>query len=211
MSKTLDRFESMGDNCEFAFFLKDSGVDEASLFRWTLIKNYHSLLRLVKNNFVGLSAYENLTPSWQDMVLDKAYDICFHTEMYSDQVDGNWTWRFSEIKNKNIYRKEIEKINYLITKLKKSLSDDNKIFVIKCNDNNIEDIALELSKEFLRYGNSKVLYVKDNLPEDLTGKITKINNNFYIGAIDRFAAYNQADNYSKQGWQALINEANRVM
>lgn len=35
----LQRFESLGDNCEFAFFLRESGYDEGSLFRWTLIKN----------------------------------------------------------------------------------------------------------------------------------------------------------------------------
>ena len=44
----LQRFESLGDNCEFAFFLRASGYDEGSLFRWTLIKNYHALLGKVR-------------------------------------------------------------------------------------------------------------------------------------------------------------------
>lgn len=38
MINNLQRFESLGDNCEFAFFLRESGYDEGSLFRWTLIK-----------------------------------------------------------------------------------------------------------------------------------------------------------------------------
>ena len=38
MMNNLQRFESLGDNCEFAFFLRESGYDEGSLFRWTLIK-----------------------------------------------------------------------------------------------------------------------------------------------------------------------------
>lgn len=46
MMNKLQRFESLGDNCEFAFFLRESGYDEGSLFRWTLIKNYHALLKL---------------------------------------------------------------------------------------------------------------------------------------------------------------------
>ena len=58
----LQRFESLGDNCELLSFLRESGYDEGSLFRWTLIKNYHALLKLIESDFAGLYVYENLTP-----------------------------------------------------------------------------------------------------------------------------------------------------
>lgn len=54
MINNLQRFESLGDNCEFAFFLRESGYDEGSLFRWTLIKNYHALLKLIESDFADL-------------------------------------------------------------------------------------------------------------------------------------------------------------
>lgn len=92
----LQRFESLGDNCEFAFFLRESGYDEGSLFRWTLIKNYHALLKLIESDFADFYIYENLTPSWQDMMLDQKHDLCFHTEMYSDNINDCWSWRYSE-------------------------------------------------------------------------------------------------------------------
>ncbi|HGY5196918.1 TPA: hypothetical protein ACNV6G_001776 [Raoultella ornithinolytica] len=211
MMNNLQRFESLGDNCEFAFFLRESGYDEGSLFRWALIKNYHSLLRLIKSDFADFYIYENLTPSWQDMVLDQKHDICFHTEMYSDNKDERWSWRYSEQENNLIYKKEMDKINYLIDKFKKSLADENKIFVVKNNGNNLDDIALALSKEFKKHGNSKILYVKSDADNSKVGEITKVTDNFFTAAIDRFSDYSRANEYSRAGWQAIINNAVAVM
>ncbi|CAM6454509.1 hypothetical protein PJU52_002049 [Klebsiella michiganensis] len=211
MMNKLQRFESLGDNCEFAFFLRESGYDEGSLFRWTLIKNYHALLKLIESDFAGLYVYENLTPSWQDMVLDQQYDICFHTEMYSDNKNDSWVWRYSEQENDLIYKKEVEKINYLISKFKKSLVDGNKIFVVKSNGNNLDDIVFALAKEFKKHGNSKILYVKSNVESSASGEIKKVTDNLFIGAIDSFADYSRANEYSREGWQAVIDNAVKIM
>ena len=211
MMNKLQRFESLGDNCEFAFFLRESGYDEGSLFRWTLIKNYHALLKLIESDFAGLYVYENLTPSWQDMVLDQQYDICFHTEMYSDNKNDSWVWRYSAQENDLIYKKEVEKINYLISKFKKSLVDDNKIFVVKSNGNNLDDIVFALAKEFKKHGNSKILYVKSNVESAAVGEIKKVTDNLFIGAIDSFADYSRANEYSREGWQAVIDNAVKIM
>uniref|UniRef100_UPI001F4E9A44 hypothetical protein n=1 Tax=Rosenbergiella epipactidis TaxID=1544694 RepID=UPI001F4E9A44 len=76
MFDKINRFESIGDNCEFAFYLRSSGVDVGSLFRWTLIKNYQSLLTLFEMDFHNLYKFENLEPSWKDMVIDNKFNIC---------------------------------------------------------------------------------------------------------------------------------------
>ena len=185
MMNKLQRFESLGDNCEFAFFLRESGYDEGSLFRWTLIKNYHALLKLIESDFADFYIYENLTPSWQDMVLDQKHDLCFHTEMYSDNINDCWSWRYSEQENNLIYKKEMDK--------------------------NLDDIALALSKEFKKHGNSKILYVKSDADSSKVGEITKVTDNFFTAVIDRFADYSRANEYSREGWQAIINNAVAVM
>ncbi|WP_404680762.1 hypothetical protein [Raoultella terrigena] len=207
----LQRFESLGDNCEFAFFLRESGYDEGSLFRWTLIKNYHALLALIESDFSDFYIYENLIPSWQDMVLDQKHDLCFHTEMYSDNISNCWSWRYSEQENNLIYKKEMDKIKYLVDKFRKSLADENKIFVVKSNGNNLDDIVLALSKEFKKHGDSKILYVKSDADSSNVGEITKVTDNLFTAVIDRFADYSRANEYSREGWQAIINNAVVVM
>ena len=135
------------------------------------------------------------------MVLDQQYDVCFHTEMYSDNKNDSWVWRYSEQENDLIYKKEVEKINYLISKFKKSLVDGN----------NLDDIVFALAKEFKKHGNSKILYVKSNVESSAPGEIKKVTDNLFIGAIDRFADYSRANEYSREGWQAIIDNAVKVM
>ncbi|CCG87464.1 DUF1796 family putative cysteine peptidase [Erwinia piriflorinigrans] len=211
MNSSYERFESLGDNCEFSFFLRDQGIDNGSLFKWTLIKNYNSLLNLVKNDFKNLYQLENLEPSWSDMVLDKENDICFHTEMFSDQVNGEWTWRYSSDKNKEIHNNETQKINYLIEKIRKSIVNEEKIFVVKRNDNTIDTEVLELSEYLSTIGACKILYVKSSNTDSQLGNIEKHSDNLYVSYITRFADYSTADNYSKEGWELIINNALEVM
>lgn len=125
MLNHIDRFENLGDNCEFAFYLRSSGVDEGSLFRWTLVKNYWSLLNLIQADFQDLFEFENLRPSWQDMVLDTKYDMCFHTKMYSENINGKWSWNQGEEELNNIFLEEKNKIAYLVKKFKSSLANKN--------------------------------------------------------------------------------------
>lgn len=210
MSKIYSEFESIGDNYEFAFFLRDSGCDDGSIFRWTLIKDYESFLRLITTNFKDIYKYENLTPSWEDMVLDKSCGICFHTEMYSDNISGCWRWRFPENKNRDIHKKELEKINYLVEKFKKGLSSGNKTYVLKNNSNNLDDLALKIAQYFKEQGNCSLLYVKKCDETSNTGRIHQLTDNLYEGYIDRFAEYSRANDFSRFGWELLLNNYQQI-
>ncbi|AYZ20819.1 hypothetical protein EGY08_12805 [Klebsiella sp. FDAARGOS_511] len=105
----------------------------------------------------------------------------------------------------------MDKINYLINKFKNSLADENKIFVVKSNGNNLDDVVLAFANEFKKHGNSKILYVKSDAGNSTPGEITKLTDNLFVGAIDRFADYSRANEYSREGWQAIIDNAVKVM
>ncbi|WP_313382909.1 hypothetical protein [Pantoea sp.] len=209
MSNHIDRFENLGDNCEFAFYLRFSGVDEASLFRWTLVKNYWSLLNLIQSDFQGLFELENLRPSWHDMVLDTKYDMCFHTKMYSENINGKWLWNQDNEELNDIFLEEKNKISYLVSKFKSSLTNKNRIFVIKNNANDLDDFTIHLSKEISKHGDAKILYVKSDGMNYANNKekTERVANNLYLTYIDKFAEYNKADNLSKNGWNNVIRNA----
>lgn len=207
----LHRFESIGDNCEFAFFLRKLGNDNGTLLRWALIKDYHYLVKMIKSDFIELYSLNNLVPSWQDMVLDKQYHICFHTEMYSDIHNGEWAWRYTESENKIIYQNEKNKIDYLVKKFKESIENNNKIFVIKKNNNDIDDVVKSLADEFKKKGNSKILYVKSNLNNVPLGEVIKKQDNLLIASIDKFAPYDQANNFSEVTWKKIVNNALAIL
>lgn len=209
MFNHIDRFENLGDNCEFAFYLRFSGVDEGNLFRWTLVKNYWSLLNLIQSDFQGLFELENLRPSWHDMVLDTKYDMCFHTKMYSENKNGKWLWNQDNEELNDIFLEEKNKISYLVSKFKSSLNNKNRIFVIKNNANDLDDFTIHLSKEISKHGDAKILYVKSDGMNYANNKekIERVANNLYLTYIDKFAEYNKADNLSKNGWDNVIRNA----
>lgn len=213
MTHDLDRFENLRDNCEFAFYLRDAGLDEGSLFRWTLVRNYWSLLRLLQSDFKDLFIFDNLQPSWQDMVLDKNYDFCFHTKMFSENHDGKWLWQQDTQELHNIYQHEREKVSYLVSKLKKSLENEKRIFVIKNNANDLDDFSIQLASELKRHGNAKLLHIKstEGKQSDNRNQIEKVASNLYVSYIDKFAPYNKADAYSKEGWDTVVKLALREM
>ena len=105
----------------------------------------------------------------------------------------------------------MDKIKYLVDKFRKGLADENKIFVVKSNGNNLDDIVFALAKEFKKHGNSKILYVKSNVESSAPGEIKKVTDNLFIGAIDSFADYSRANEYSREGWQAVIDNAVKIM
>ncbi|WP_241569917.1 hypothetical protein [Rosenbergiella collisarenosi] len=205
MITDIERFESLGDNCEFGFFLRDKGIEKSSLFRWTLTHDINNLEYIFSKNFEDLYLFENLEPAWQNMVLDKKYGLSFHTEMYSVNNEGIWEWKFDAEENLKIYSKEKEKIKYFLEELRRSIMDDKKIFILKSNDNNGYQGALALSTYLEKNGRAKVLYVRSSENPDYS--ITKINNHLYLANIDRFAPYNRANDYSNEGWTSILKNA----
>ena len=65
--------------------------------------------------------------------------------------------------------------------------------------------------EFKKHGVSKILYVKSDADSSNVGEITKVTDNLFTAVIDRFADYSRANEYSREGWQAIINNAVVVM
>jgi len=53
--------------------------------------------------------------------------------------------------------------------------------------------------------------VKSNVESSAPGEIKKVTDNLFIGAIDSFADYSRANEYSREGWQAVIDNAIKIM
>lgn len=53
--------------------------------------------------------------------------------------------------------------------------------------------------------------MKSDADSSNVGEITKVTDNLFTAVIDRFADYSRANEYSREGWQAIINNAVVVM
>ncbi|CAI0842273.1 MULTISPECIES: hypothetical protein [Serratia] len=198
-------FENMGDNCEFGFYLRSKGIENGSLFRWSLIKDHQDVLKLLSTDFDGFYQLHNLQPTWSNMLVDNANGVIFHTELYSQQIDGKWFFEDNDEKIKEKYLIEKEKIDYLVRKFKASLKEGNKVFVIKKNNNQLDiSVIRELARVLNRYGRARILIVFQSDDIDKHGIIEHDSDTLLISYIDRFADYSQADNISVEGWDKII-------
>lgn len=206
MYKDLFRFENIGNNCEFGFFLKENGLEDGNLFRWAFIHDYQKFIDLILNDFRDFYAYENLYPTYEDMVTDKKYNMAYHTQMTSHQEGDKWVWDFNDDKNRSIYKDEMKKRLYLVKKFKKSLRDDNRIFVLKQNDLPILSIGYEVAKTIKQYGSAKLLCIENTCMEAQQGQVKQLSDNLYVGFIDRFAPYDKSNELSDI-WHVLIKNS----
>lgn len=212
VNEKLSCFESMGDNCEFGFYLRSKGIESGSLFRWSLIKDHQDVLNLISSDFDGFYRLDNLQPTWRNMLVDNANGVVFHTELYSHQIDGNWVFEDDDKEIKEKYLIEKEKIDYLVNKFKTALKQGDRVFVIKKNNNQIDmSVIKQLAGKLNQYGKTKILVVFQSNDINKQGMVEYNDDNVLVSYIDRFADYNQADNISIEGWDKIINNVIRIL
>jgi len=131
-TQNLINLESLGDNCEIGFVFDRIGHKAGGLFRWTAMSP-RSLLAMLKGRFEHLYDFENLMPSYDDMVVESRYNIYWHTEMFSHIVDGQRVFRMGEDERRAIHAREVEKRIALVAKFLERLRSGQAIYVIKAN------------------------------------------------------------------------------
>lgn len=190
-------FVSLGDNCEFGFVQRALGYESGGLLRWAITRPA-PLLNLIQTDFENLYQLENLTPSSPDMVCDNATGIFFHSEMRSQ--NGNFI--HSDGERAQIYDGERGKLDHLVNKLRDQLSQKH-CFVYKQNSG-LQDVEMDaLAQAIKGKGQGHLLCVTDQ-GADAPGHVRHVKDNLYIGRIDRFAAYETADDISLSVWTDIL-------
>lgn len=207
----LNRFESLGDNCEFGFFMIQAGVDVSSYFRWVAVDDYKKILIFFRERFANPFNLYYLEPLQDWMVKDRRYGIGYHSEMHSGIINGKRDFLVTQERKKTVYLHELNKIKYLKAKLIKTLKEEEKIFVVKKHLNEQGKEIKLIAKEINKIGSCKVLRVISTQNNKLIGKVKKVNKYLFYGYIDRFADYNKANEVSFDCWMSILKEASRKM
>ena len=208
-SNQILRIESLGDNCELGFVLRNLGSDAGSLFRWTRTKP-EQLLTTLRANFAGMYEFPNLEPLRDGMVVDAKYGVEWHSDMKSAEVNGRRIFLLDEAKRRKMYSVEIHKIRYLRAKFVARARLGGLIFVVKSNagisEQTVDDIFEALSDLALG-ARFALLEVQASSDPALVGTVAQRRAGFLRGYVSQFASYDDAIPRAMDAWASVLDAA----
>lgn len=198
-----ERFESLGDNCELGFVLRGVGLDVGSFFRWCVTPP-DVLARVFQSDFQDVYRFENLVPVHATMVRDLGSGLCFHSSMASE----NQIFTQPVEERRAVHAQELEKVNYLLAKLRARLSDPDVIFIYKVNAGLDEGQKNQIAQQVTGKAKGSLLFVgASGSDAEAPGSVRERAPRVYEGFVDRFAPYSQADDVSQRTWERLLATA----
>jgi hypothetical protein len=198
----LQRFESLGDNCEFGFVQRANGYEGGGLLRWS-ISPLDKLIVCLETDFRDLYMFDNLAPSAPDMVRDVATGLMFHTQMHS--IDGHFV--LGDAARLEIYAREKHKMDYLLDKFRRKIREQDTVCVYKRNSGITDTDAKRLQQSLNKLGPSHLLVVTSTADHTRWGAAERSKSGFLAGWIDEFAPYFAADHISIRIWNLLLRNA----
>lgn len=208
LSKPYSYFINLGDNCEFGFAQRHHQVDAGALLRWSIVPP-EALIHCLKNRFASLYEFDNLVPFAIDMVFDQATKLAFHSEMRSENSEIGLTFVDLPEQRRAIYAQEIQKIEHMRRKLLGQLEEGKFIFVYKKNSGLDLKFYSELSAALLAYNQNNTLLVVEQ-GATKSASIIKLSASLYIGTIEKFAAYEAANQIKQESWDFLVRQLVRM-
>ena len=197
----IERFESLGHNCEFGFVLNKKAVKKSSLLRWA-ISPLGAVIRGLSNDFTGIYELANLIPSQIDMVQDTASGFHFHTKMVAERVFVDNHVQF--------HADEKEKSDYLRARLLEQIADPRTIFLYKSRTETPLEQLKDLAAALRAKGPSNLLYISENADQPV-GSVKHVDQNLYLARIDFFSHPARASQASYEVWDTILENADTLI
>lgn len=202
----LERFESLGDNCEFGFVQRAHGIEPGGLLRWAIAPP-EPLLAALRDGLRDLYAFGSLVPAHPGMVLDQRYGLAFHTAMRIHLEGAQPVFTDPPEQRAAVHAEEMAKIAYLRAKLLSGLAEGSRIFVYKTNPGLDAGQIAALHATLRQHGPARLLAVVPATEDHPSGTVQQAGLGLLIGHIERFAPYDQADDVMLGTWTSLCRQA----
>ena len=204
--KLLNRFQSLGDNCEFGFVQRIYGAEPIQLLRFSsiglaqlligLATGFHDLANIDRISYWMSGRMDDAEEDLEYMVLHSIYGLNSHSFRSRKSISGE------------DFRTETQKRLQLMQRMfLEDLEDAEKIFVLKRNEA-ISLQEIEPIWSYMRgYGDNTLLYVVPSDGNRLPGSVEWKAPGLLCGYIDRFAPERDILDISDQCWLSICRSA----
>jgi hypothetical protein len=163
----IEKFISLGSNCEFGFVQKKFNYESMDLFRWGTI-SFSDMIKVFKDGGRGFLLEENCRLETLVDPITAEKKVIFSDISCNFRIPTNYRSRDNNLEADEImFRKSINRFNFLKRKLFEDIEDAEKIFVFKPRP--IDDLT---NKDFLllndvlhEIGNVNLMILTDGAKE----------------------------------------------
>jgi hypothetical protein len=197
----LQRFESLGDNCDFGVVQRAVGVEPPGLFRFAAC-SAADVGALLRARFQPLGETEDL---WLDELgPDREYCVKSHRFSFEAHTD-----RYVGRDDPELVRTaQIVKMCFLKDRLIRELSRARRLFVFKGSSDT--GTVKEIVAGLRQYGPNCLLWVNVADAAHPSGSVIRISDGLLLGFVDRFGTYDGDPSLPVEDWIAVCVNAYRL-
>lgn len=199
----LDRFESLGSNCEFGFVARHAGFEGVSLLRFNGIP-LHKLVRGLRTGFADIASPDRFSMRSIQGLEDQG--IIGHDALYL--MDYHTGRPVSDLDSPTLIADETARMRFLARKLIEDVEDGEKIFVLKHDEPLLPEQIVALLDAMRLLGNATLLWVDFAKPCHEAGSVDVVEPGLMKGYIDHFARLDLGLNtISYDCWSEILRNA----
>ncbi len=198
----FDRFESLGDVCEFAGLQRANGIERAALFNWRAT-SIPMLVRALDSNLDGVDRIENLSlrlhagPGSQRreyLMFNAAFGTTSHTFVREGQCS-----------EEELLRRERRNLVLLKRKFLADLADARRIYMFRSLAPVAATEAHALAQALRRKGDATLLWVSEAHRTQAPGDVVRLGPGLLRGWLDGLATYEQGMTCRSDNWNLLLS------
>jgi tetratricopeptide (TPR) repeat protein len=193
----VQRFESLGNNCEFGFVQRREGAEPLGLLRWSTTK-----VSVLADAFeqilagIGDTEHTELYTHQDYRAVDARFGLSMQTFVNAEQTD-----------RASLFTEQCQRMRFLRQKLLADLRTGDKIFVHKTVLAPSTDEVIALHTAVRRHGPANLLHVQPATTEFPNGTVREIAPGLLVGYIDRLVAVGGGWDIAHESWLALCHQA----
>jgi hypothetical protein len=196
-------FQSLGDNCEFGLVQRQVGAEPLGLFRFASTR-IDGLIAAFESRFARFQSPENIQVRCDE---DPNGGYGVFTSVPSYQFNCHSGHPSVKINVDKLIDKERKRLNFLARVHIEEAETGNKLLVYKSNFPVADERIKDLHSAINSIGPSWLLWVTPATADWPAGRVQEVAEHILRGSIERFAPYDNAYQFSPQGWQKICSKA----
>jgi hypothetical protein len=206
-AELLDRFESLGDSCEFASLQNRHGVDQPSFFKWRGLR-LADLIAAVTSELEGADRLDHLSLFRGETIADGTAEYILSHSVYGHSHTFAMT---GAVEPEILLRREHRRLVLLRRKFLEDLRNGRRTYVFRSFDPVAEEDVEALWSALRVKGALGLLWVRLAAPGEAVGRVWRSSGGVAVATIDQLAGNHEGMEARSPLWLPILRDAEAIL